>query len=84
VSEKRIMPLVSRELAMSIMKTGYALILGTTYELPESMIKRRESQGLPPLPVPNANARAELEKIYQVTGSTKLIDKVRTFEQVRS
>lgn len=84
VSEKRIMPFVSRELAMSIMKTGYALILGATYELPESMIKRRESQGLPPLPVPNANARAELEKIYEVTGSTKLIDKVRTFEQVRS
>lgn len=81
VKEKKMMPLVSSELATSILKSGYALILGRTYEFPESKLKKRERLGLPSLPKPNL---ADLKKIFEVTGSSELLEKAKTFEQVKS
>jgi len=81
VKEKGTMPLVSKELAASILKTGYAMILGVTGELPESKLKRREMMGLPPLPRPNLS---HLERIFKITGASELFKNTRTFEKVKS
>ncbi|MGD8544969.1 MAG: 4Fe-4S dicluster domain-containing protein [Candidatus Bathyarchaeota archaeon] len=81
VTEKKIIPLVSKELATSLLKSGYALILGATYEFPKSKLKQRETLGLPPLP---KTKLSDLEKIFKVTGALKAIEKAKPFEQVRS
>jgi len=75
VKEKGMIPLVFRELASNLLKTGYV------YVIPESRLKRRTEQGLPPLP------RANLEvitRIFGVTGSTKILENVKTFEKVET
>jgi heterodisulfide reductase subunit C len=46
-AEKGIMPIVFKEQASNILESGYA------YKIPESRIKKRETQGLPPLPKGN-------------------------------
>lgn len=74
VKEKRIMPIVFKELASNILRTGYV------YEIPESRLKRRETQGLPPIPKPNLE---DVEKIFEITGSIETLEKVKTFEKVR-
>lgn len=79
--EKGLMPLASKELATGILKTGYALIFGLSYDLPESKLKQRETLGLPSLPKANLQ---DLAKIFEVTGSSKLLEKAKTFEQVKS
>ncbi len=81
VTEKGTIPLVQKELATSLLKTGYALILTGKYEFPRSKLKQRETLGLPPLPKPNLS---DLEKIFEVTGASKAIEKAETFEQVKS
>lgn len=81
VKEKRMMPLISSELATSILKSGYALLLGSTYEFPVSKLRKREALGLPPLPRPNLG---DLKKIFEVTGSSEILEKSKTFEQVKS
>ncbi len=81
VSEKEVIPLVSKELATSLLKSGYALILGATYEFPKSKLQQREQLGLPPLPKPNLS---DLKKIFEATGASKMIEKAKTFEQVKS
>jgi heterodisulfide reductase subunit C len=75
VKEKGLMPLVSKELASNILKTGYV------YEFPKSRIKRREMQGLPPLPKPNLE---DVKKIFEITGSIEMLEKTKTFEKVKS
>jgi heterodisulfide reductase subunit C len=75
VKEKGLMPLVSKELASNILKTGYV------YEFPKSRIKRREMRGLPPLPEPNLE---DVKKIFEITGSIKMLEKTKTFEKVKS
>lgn len=75
VKERAVMPLVSRELASNILKGGYS------YEFPESRHKRREMRGLPPLPKPNLE---DLKKIFEVTRSKEILEKVKTLEKVRS
>jgi heterodisulfide reductase subunit C len=63
------MPVVYRELASNILKTGY------TYIIPELRLKKREDQGLPPLPKANLESVA---KLFDVTGFSKTLEKVRT------
>jgi heterodisulfide reductase subunit C len=46
-AEKGVVPLVFKEQASSILESGYA------YKIPELRVKKRESQGLPPLPKGN-------------------------------
>lgn len=73
VAEKNILPLVYKELAANLMKTGFV------YEIPESRLQKRVEQGLPPLPKPNVN---EVKKIFEVTGSMGLLEKVQTIAKV--
>lgn len=69
----RSMPLVYRELAENLMKTGFV------YVIPESRVKRREELGLPPLPKTNPG---EIAKIFELTGLLSLIRGSQTFERV--
>ena len=75
VKERGIMPLVYRELASNLLKGGYV------YEIVESRHKKRAELGLPPLPKPNLE---EISKIFEVTGSSKILENVKTFEKVKS
>jgi heterodisulfide reductase subunit C len=75
VKEKGIMPLVYKELASNLLKEGYV------YEIPESRHKKRVEQGLPPLPKPNLK---DLAKIFESTGSLKMLENVKTIEKVKS
>jgi heterodisulfide reductase subunit C len=75
VKEKGTMPLVYRELASNLLKGGYV------YEIVESRHKKRAELGLPPLPKPNLE---EIAKIFEVTGSSKVLENVKTFEKVKS
>lgn len=73
VKETNTMPLVSRELAKSLLNTGYI------YVIPESRVKRRLEQGLPSLP--KACLRS-VARIFEVTGFTKMLENAKTFEKV--
>lgn len=75
VKERAVMPLVSKELASNILKTGYV------YEIPESRRKRRKMKGLPS--VPEANLEA-VKKMFETTGTIELLEKAETFEKVES
>jgi heterodisulfide reductase subunit C len=75
VKERGVMPLVYRELASNLLKGGYV------YEILESRHKKRAELGLPPLPKPNLE---EIAKIFEVTGSSKILENVKTFEKVKS
>ena len=75
VKERGIMPLVYRELASNLLKGGYV------YEIVESRHKKRAELGLPPLPKPNLE---EIAKIFEITGSPKILENVKTFEKVKS
>jgi heterodisulfide reductase subunit C len=61
-----LMPVVFRELASNILKSGYA------YVIPELRLKKREEQGLPPLPKANLEGVA---KLFNVTGFSKTLEK---------
>lgn len=63
------MPVVYRELASNILKTGYA------YQIPELRLRKREERGLPPLPKANLKS---IVKLFNVTGFSKIIEKGRT------
>lgn len=57
-AEKGCVPLAFKEQASSILESGYA------YKIPELRIKKRESQGLPPLPKGNTkNVRKTLKGV---------------------
>ena len=63
------MPLVYKELASNILKTGYA------YVIPDLRLKKREEQRLPALPKTNLESVA---KLFDITGLSKTLEKVRT------
>jgi len=71
--EKQVMPLVFRQLASNLIKTGYV------YAIPESRLKRREKQGLPPLPIANLE---DIANIFDATGFTEILDNAKTFDRV--
>ena len=57
-AEKGMVPLVFKEQACSILESGYA------YKIPELRLKKRETQGLPPLPKGNPeNIRKALKGV---------------------
>lgn len=63
------MPVVYKELASNILKTGY------TYIISGLRLKKREERGLPPLPKANLESVA---KLFDVTGFSKTLEKERT------
>jgi len=63
------MPLVYKELASNILKTGYA------YVIPELRLKGRGERGLPELPKANLESIA---KLFDTTGLSKTLEKVKT------
>lgn len=63
------MPVVYKELASNILKTGYA------YVIPELRLKKRKEAGLPSLPKANLE---NLAKLFDVTGLSKTLEKVVT------
>ena len=67
--KERDMPVVFKELASNILKTGYA------YLIPELRLKKREEQGLPTLPKANLESVA---KLFDITGFSKTLEKERT------
>lgn len=60
-AEKGMVPLVFKEQACSILESGYA------YKIPELRLKKRENQGLPPLPKGNA------ESIHKALSGVKFL-----------
>jgi len=60
-AEKGIVPQVFKDQAASVLESGYA------YKIPELRVKKRETQGLPPLPKGNP------EKIRKTLKDTKLL-----------
>lgn len=62
-AEKGTVPAVFREQAACILDSGYA------YKIPELRIKKRETQGLPPLP------KGDPEKIRKVLKGIKFLEK---------
>lgn len=67
--KKGYMPTVYEELASNILKTGYA------YRIPQLRLKKREEQGLPPLPKASLES---VKKLFGITGFSKILEKVRT------
>ena len=67
------MPLVYKELAGNLMKSGFV------YLIPESRTRRREQAGLPPLPKTKPD---EIAKVFQLTGLAKILESCETFEKV--
>jgi heterodisulfide reductase subunit C len=67
--KERDMPVVFKELASNILKTGYA------YMIPELRLKKREEQGLPTLPKANLESIA---KLFGITGFSKTLERGRT------
>jgi heterodisulfide reductase subunit C2 len=64
-AETGCVPQVFKDQAQSLIESGYA------YKIPELRVKKRESQGLPPLPKGNA------ENVKKVLKGVKFIDKVQ-------
>ena len=60
------MPLVFRELASNILKTGYA------FTIPQSRLKKRADKGLPPLPKANLE---DVSKLFNLTDLSKTLKK---------
>jgi len=67
--KKRGMPIVFRELASNILKTGYAYIISGM------RLKKREGEGLPSLPKANLE---NLAKLFGSTGLSKILERVKT------
>ncbi len=69
------MPFIFKNFASNILKTGYV------YLMPESRVKKREEQGLPPLPKPNLDDVAEL---FKATGFAETLETAKTLENVKA
>lgn len=67
--KERGMPVVFKELASNILKTGYA------YMIPGLRLKKRDEQGLPSLPKANLESIA---KLFDITGFSEILEKERT------
>ncbi len=67
--ERETMPVVYKELASNILKTGYA------YVVPGLRLKKREEMELPSLPKANLE---NLAKLFDVTGLSKMLERVGT------
>jgi len=65
-TQRGCIPQVFKDQAQNLVETGYA------YKIPELRIKKREQQGLPPLPTGNPEA------IKKVLGSVKFFERTQT------
>jgi heterodisulfide reductase subunit C len=63
------MPIVYKELASNILKTGYA------YMIPRLRLKKREEEGLPSLPEADLE---NLAKLFDLTGLSKTLERLGT------
>ena len=66
VAKERSMPRVYEDLSSSILKTGYA------YEIPQLRLRKREEQGLPPLPKGDVDS---IRKLFKATGFSKTLER---------
>lgn len=73
VQHLKLMPLVYKELAENLVKTGLV------YTIPETRLKKRKELGLPPLP---KTSPEEITKIFELTGLSQLLKDSQTFERV--
>ncbi|MBS7657251.1 MAG: 4Fe-4S dicluster domain-containing protein [Candidatus Bathyarchaeia archaeon] len=69
------MPSIYKIFASNILKSGYV------YLMPESRLKKREEQGLPPLPKPNLN---DVAKLFHATGFNETLEKAKTMENAKA
>jgi len=75
VREKGRMPSVFKAFASNVLKSGYV------YLMPESRLKRREAEGLPPLPKSKVE---DVAKLFEATGFSKILESAEIFEKVES
>ena len=68
-AKERDMPVVYKELASNILKTGYA------YMIPGLRLKKREEKELPSLPKANLE---NLMKLFDITGLSKTLERMET------
>jgi heterodisulfide reductase subunit C len=68
-------PYIFKTFASNILKTGYV------YLMPESRVKKREEQGLPPLPKPNLD---DVVKLFKVTGFAEMLKTAKTLENIKT
>jgi len=64
--KERPMPRVYKELSSAILKTGYA------YDIPQLRLRKREEQGLPPLPRGDVES---VRKLFKVTSFSKIVER---------
>jgi len=75
VREKRRLPSVFKSFASNVLKSGYV------YLMPESRLKRREAEGLPPLPKSKVE---DVAKLFEATGFSETLESAKIFEKVES
>ena len=73
VEERRVMPAIYKQMLSNILKVGYV------YVIPESRIKRRSQQGLPPLPKSDSK---QIAKIFDASNLSDILEKAETFDRV--
>ena len=73
IKEKRQIPHVTKELAFTLLKTGYI------YRIPELRLKQREQKGLPQLPKTNLS---DIANIFKTLGITDVLENTKIFEKV--
>jgi heterodisulfide reductase subunit C len=66
---------IHKTFASNILKTGYV------YLMPESRVKKREEQGLPPIPKPNLS---DVVKLFKVTGFAEILETAKTLENIKT
>jgi len=67
------MPFIYKVFASNVLKTGYV------YLMPESRLKRRGAEGLPPLPKSNVE---HVTKLFEATGFLETLENASTFKNV--
>jgi len=75
INTAKVMPLVFKVFANNILKNGYV------YTMPESRLRSREEQGLPPLPKPNP---MHVAKLFEATGLSDALKDARAFDKVKA
>jgi len=73
VEKRRRMPRVFKTFASNILKSGYV------YLMPESRLKRREADGLPPLPKSKVE---DVAKLFEATGFSDILESTESLEKV--
>jgi len=71
--ERKTSPLVYKSLGSNLLKTGYV------YVIPESRVRRRLKEGLPPIPKSKVE---DVRRILDATGFSTLLEELETFERV--